>query len=191
MPQKKNPDVFELARGKAGSLIGTLAGLMATLKSLPSAYDKDLQEDKVPLFLSFDTLAGILPVLANALHTLSIHADRMRAGIDASLMATDLADQLVLKGVPFRAAHTVVGQAMQLAAEKGKSLDALTAEGYKTIDPVLFAELGEDELRAVFDPLRSVSRRNVIGGTAPGAVAAQLEQAKALLASSSTARFST
>jgi argininosuccinate lyase len=115
MPQKKNPDVFELARGKAGGLIGALAGLLATLKGLPSAYDKDLQEDKPPVFHAFDTLAALLPVLAGAIATLTVKADRLQANLEAGMMATDLADYLVRKGLPFRQAHTLTGQAVQLA----------------------------------------------------------------------------
>ena len=97
MPQKKNPDVFELTRGKAGTLIGLLTGLLATLKGLPSTYDKDLQEDKAPVFQATDTLLAILPVLAGALRTITVKAERMRTAIDATMMATDLADYLVNK----------------------------------------------------------------------------------------------
>ena len=105
MPQKKNPDVFELARGKAGTLLGLLTGWLATLKGLPSTYDKDLQEDKLPLFAAYDTLLLILPALSGAVRTLTVNAERMRAAIDPALMATDLADYLVRRGIPFRAAH--------------------------------------------------------------------------------------
>ena len=102
MPQKKNSDVFELARGKAGTLLGYLTGWMATLKGLPSTYDKDLQEDKVPVFNAYDTLMAVLPVLAGALQTMTLHPARMRAAIDPGMLATDLADYLVQKGLPFR-----------------------------------------------------------------------------------------
>ena len=107
MPQKKNADPFELTRGKAGTLLGYLMGLMATLKGLPSTYDKDLQEDKIPIFAAFDTLVAMLPVIAGALRTLTVKPARMEASIDASMMATDLADYLVERGVPFREAHAI------------------------------------------------------------------------------------
>lgn len=176
MPQKKNPDLFELARGKAAGLVGLLTGLLTTLKGLPSTYDKDLQEDKPPVFAAYDTLTGVLQVLAGAVRTLTVHPDRMRAGIDASMLATDLADYLVSKGVPFRQSHALTGQAVRLAQESGRSLDALTLAEYQTIHP----DFGED-VYAVFDPMQSVSRRSAIGGTAPEAVKVQLQQAKALL----------
>jgi argininosuccinate lyase len=178
MPQKKNPDVFELARGKAGTMLGYLAGIMTTLKGLPSSYDKDLQEDKVPLFSAYDNLSAILPVLANAIRSLTIHPERMKAGIDASMMATDLADYLVKQGVPFRDAHVAAGQAVQLAAREGKSLDKLSLADYQGLNDAF----GTD-VYAVFDPLKSISRRNAAGGTAPEAVAAQLQQAKEALSS--------
>jgi argininosuccinate lyase len=125
MPQKKNPDMFELARGKAGTLIGLLTGLLSTLKGLPSTYDKDLQEDKLPVFQATDTLLAILPVLAAAFETMTVREKRMLAAIDASMLATDLADYLARKGVPFREAHGMAGKAVRAAAEKGVSLDQL------------------------------------------------------------------
>jgi len=177
MPQKKNPDMFELARGKAGTLIGLLTGLMSTLKGLPSTYDKDLQEDKLPVFQAVDTLLAILPVLAGALETMSVNEERMCAGIDSSMLATDLADYLVRKGVPFREAHGITGRAVRAAAEKGLELDALSLEDWKELGPF------EADVAAVFDPMRSVESRNVIGGTAPEAVEAQLRAAKESLKS--------
>ncbi len=176
MPQKKNPDVFELARGKAGSLLGYLTGLMATLKGLPSAYDKDLQEDKVPVFNAFDNLCAMLPALAGALRTLTPNAQRMRAAIDASMMATDLADYLVAKGVPFRQAHAYSGQAVRLAQDSAQSLDNLTLEEWRSISPVF-----EEDVKDVFDAFQSTQRRNAIGGTAVQAIMIQLEQAQTLL----------
>jgi argininosuccinate lyase len=172
MPQKKNPDVFELARGKAGTLIGALAGLLAVLKGLPSAYDKDLQEDKLPVFAAYDTLTTLLPVLAGALETLSVNSKRMESAIDPSLMATDLADYLVEKGVPFREAHGLSGQAVRKAAEEGVSISELPLSVFQTLHP----SLGEDVVE-VFDPRRSVGRRRAYGGTAPEAVREQLREA--------------
>jgi argininosuccinate lyase len=176
MPQKKNPDVFELARGKAGTLLGYLAGLMTTLKGLPSSYDKDLQEDKVPAFQAYDTLMGILPVLAGALRTIQVHPERMRSAIDPAMLATDLADFLVEKGLPFRQAHALAGQAVQLAGKQNKSLDGLSLQEFQSLDPSF-----DSTVYQVFDPQRSVSRRNAIGGTAPEAVRAQLQNAKKYL----------
>ena len=176
MPQKKNPDVFELARGKAGVLIGQLTGLLATLKSLPSTYDKDLQEDKAPVFAAADILLSILPVIAGALSTIQVHEQRMLAAIDSTLMATDLADYLVEKGIPFRETHALVGKIVQLAKGKSVDLAALPWDDYRMVCP----QFGEEVYR-VFDPLESVKRRNVLGGSAPEAVRSQLAEAKKLL----------
>jgi len=173
MPQKKNPDVFELARGKAGTLLGYLTGWMATLKGLPSTYDKDLQEDKVPVFNAYDMLMAILPVLAGALQSLSLHPERMRAAIDPGMLATDLADYLVQKGLPFRQAHAVAGQAVQLAGKMGKPLDTLSLTELQTLSMLI-----DPDIYRVFDPQQSVARRNATGGTAPEAVKVQLQNAK-------------
>ncbi len=182
MPQKKNPDVFELARGKAGMLDGLLCGLLATLKGLPSTYDKDLQGDKEPVFAAFDTLMALLPVLAGALETLTVHPERMRAAIDASMLATDLADYLVERGLPFRQAHSLAGKAVQMAAGQGKPLDQLTLEELRSLAPQdAPAGLIAPDVIQVFDPAHSVARRSAIGGTAPQAVIAQIAQAKTLL----------
>lgn len=176
MPQKKNPDLFELARGKAAGLVGLLSGLLAMLKGLPSTYDKDLQEDKQPVFAAYDTLMALLPALAGAIRTLTVHPEQMRAGIDASMLATDLADYLVAKGVPFRQAHSFTGQAVRLAAESGRRLDSLTLAEFQAICPAF-----REDVYGVFDPLQSVSRRCAVGGTAPAAVKVQLQQARALV----------
>lgn len=175
MPQKKNPDLFELARGKAGTLIGLLAGLLTTLKGLPSTYDKDLQEDKVPVFQAFDTLMVILPVLAGALETMTIHPEKMRAAIDSAMLATDLADYLVRKGVPFREAHAAAGKAVRLAAEKGIGLEKLSLTEWQALGSF------ESDVYQVFDPLESVKRRNATGGTSPQSVQKQIAKAKETL----------
>ncbi|GAB4467118.1 MAG: argininosuccinate lyase [Anaerolineales bacterium] len=169
MPQKKNPDLFELTRGKAGTLIGLLSGMLATLKGLPSAYDKDLQEDKVPVFQAFDMLTLILPVLAGAIETMTVHPERMRAAIDASMLATDLADYLVRKGIPFREAHGIAGKAVRAAAEKGVSLDQIPWDEWQALGPF------EADVKEVFDPRKSVERRNAIGGTSPQSVKKQIQ----------------
>lgn len=176
MPQKKNPDLFELGRAKASKLVGNLGGLLTTLKGLPSTYDKDLQEDKPAVFAAYDTLMELIPALSGALATLQVNPDRLTAALDPALYATDLADYLVEKGVPFRQAHEWVGKAVRIAEERGVSIDRLPLEAYRQITPSF-----EADLYTVFDPLRSVSRRRAEGGSAPQAVQRQLELAKALL----------
>jgi len=174
MPQKKNPDMFELARGKAGTLLGLLTGLLSTLKGLPSTYDKDLQEDKVPVFQATDTLLAILPVLAGALETMTVNEKKMLAAIDAPMLATDLADYLVRKGVPFREAHGMAGIAVRAAAKNGVSLDELSLSEWQVIGPF------EADVKEVFDPMKSVEARNAIGGTSPQSVKEQIKKAKEL-----------
>ena len=173
MPQKKNPDTLELTRGKAGTLIGRLAGLLATLKGLPSSYDKDLQEDKQPVFEAADTLALLLPVMAGVLSTLAIRPERMRRALDPMLLATDLADYLVQRGVPFREAHGLVGQAVRRAQALALSIDRLPLEELRAISPVFSEDVSE-----VFQFQAAVNRRAVEGGTALEAVQAQIQQAK-------------
>jgi len=176
MPQKKNPDMFELARGKAGTLLGMLTGLLATLKGLPSTYDKDLQEDKLPVFNAYDMLLTLLPVLAGAVETIIPRPERMRAAIDSAMLATDLADYLVFKDIPFREAHAIAGKAVRLAAEKGVSLDQLSLNEWQALGSNI-----EDDVYAVFDPQKSIEKRNAIGGTASESVQKQIAQAKAIL----------
>ncbi len=178
MPQKKNPDPLELTRGKAGTLIGQLIGLLATLKALPSAYDKDLQEDKPAVFAAMDTLLLMLPVVAGAINTLTVHADRTQAALDATMLATDLADYLVLRGVPFREAHRLAGRAVRRAIELQLTLDQLPFYEWQTLSP----KFGED-VRGVFNYAASIDRRNVLGGTGTEAVKKQLEQAKRVMSS--------
>jgi argininosuccinate lyase len=175
MPQKKNPDLFELARGKAGTMIGLLMGFMSTLKGLPSTYDKDLQEDKVPVFQATDTLLAILPVLAGALKTMNVNKERMLAAIDSSMLATNVADYLVRKGMPFREAHRVAGKAVRAAAEKGVSLDQLSLSEWQALGPF------DVDVYQVFDVMKSVEKRNAIGGTSPQSVKDQIQIARATL----------
>jgi argininosuccinate lyase len=174
MPQKKNPDVFELTRGKAGTLLGSLAGLLATLKGLPSTYDKDLQEDKAPVFQATDTLLAILPVIAGALRTITFKAEQMRNAIDSSMLATDLADYLVNKGVPFRKAHELVGKAVRAARQGNARLEELSLETYQAIGPF------EADVYQVFDPMKSIQKRNAIGGTSLQSVKNQLAEIRRL-----------
>lgn len=173
MPQKKNPDVFELTRGKAGTLLGSLTGLLATLKGLPSTYDKDLQEDKTPVFQAMDTLLAILPVIAGALRSITVKAERMRNAIDSSMMATDLADYLVEKGVPFRKAHELTGKVVRAAGEKKVGMEKMSLEAYQTISPIFEADVYQ-----VFDPMKSIEKRNAIGGTSLQSVKNQIQKIK-------------
>jgi len=173
MPQKKNPDMFELTRGKAGTLIGLLTGLLSTLKGLPSTYDKDLQEDKAPVFQATDTLLAILPVIASALRTITAKPERMRNAIDSTMMATDLADYLVEKGIPFRETHAIAGKAVRLAGEKNVSLEKMPLEAYQTLSPAFEADVYQ-----VFDPMKSIEKRNAIGGTSLQSVKNQIQKIK-------------
>lgn len=167
MPQKRNPDPLELARGKAGRLAGHLSGLLTTLKGLPSGYNKDLQEDKEPLFDAFDTLNALLPALTGLVRTLTVNAERMRGALVESMLATDLADYLVNKGVPFRQAHGIAGKIVRLAEEKGVALSALTLADYASVSDVFAADVLD-----VFDFDAAVARRSASGGT--GDVKSQL-----------------
>ncbi len=173
MPQKKNPDSLELMRGKSGRVIGHLTGLLTTLKGLPTAYNKDLQEDKEGLFDAIDTLRIELPIAAGVVHTLEVDADRMAAALDEAMLATDLADYLVRQGVPFRQSHHLVGEAVRCAEELDVSLSQLELSAYEAISPAF----GED-VYEVFDVERSVEARAAEGGTAPSAVQAQIERAR-------------
>jgi argininosuccinate lyase len=176
MPQKRNPDSLELIRGKSGRVVGRLTGLLTTLKGLPSAYNKDLQEDKEGVFDVVDTLAMELPIAAGVIQTLQVNEARMAAVLDGALLATDLADYLVHKGVPFRECHGLVGAAVRLAEARGVELKDLALNDYQALHPA-FA----DDVSDVFDAHRSVKARNSVGGTAPQSVRQQIERAKALL----------
>ena len=176
MPQKKNPDVAELTRGKAGRLIGDLTGLLATLKGLPLAYNRDLQEDKEPVFDAVDTLSLVLPAVAGMVSTLRFHTDRLAALAPQGFsLATDVAEWLVREGVPFRVAHEVAGECVR-ACERHEP-------------PIELHELGDAELAAIHPALTprvrevltvagSLASRDAVGGTAPARVAEQLQQAR-------------
>ncbi|MFQ5576562.1 MAG: argininosuccinate lyase, partial [Anaerolineae bacterium] len=173
MPQKKNPDSLELMRGKTGRVIGHLTGLLTTLKGLPSTYNKDLQEDKEPLFDTVDTLTMTLQVMAGVIETITVNQARMYEAMSSHLLATELADYLVSKGLPFRQAHHVAGQAVRLSIETGQPLWSIPLPVYQSISPLF-----ERDVHAWLDFERAVERRAGIGGTARAAVAAQLEALK-------------
>jgi argininosuccinate lyase len=170
MPQKKNPDVAELVRGKAGRLIGDLTGLLATLKGLPLAYNRDLQEDKEPLFDAFDQMFRMLAALDGLLQTVTFATDRMAAAAASPLLAaTDLAEWLVERGVPFREAHAIVGSHVRAAVEGGAELaDLVTAD----------ERLGP-EAAQLLQPGVAVARRRTRGGAGPAAVTEQRERFRA------------
>ena len=173
MPQKKNPDIAELTRGKSGRMIGNLTGLMATLKALPLAYNRDLQEDKEPLFDSVDSLTLILPAFTGLLATLGFNLEAMAKNATTGFaLATDIADVLVQKGMPFRTAHEVVGKLVALCEERGLDLAEVSDEDLAAISPQL-----TPDIRQVMSAEASVARKAGIGGTAPDRVS---EQAKAL-----------
>jgi argininosuccinate lyase len=165
LPQKKNPDVAELARAKAGRLIGHLAGLLATLKGLPLAYNRDLQEDKEPLFDAVDQMGWALVALAGLLSTATFDGERMGAAADtADSSAIDLVEWMVARGVPFRHAHASVAALVRDAVERHVPLDELVAA---------HPDLGPDALH-LLEPGTAVSRRTTPGGAGPGPVAEQL-----------------
>jgi argininosuccinate lyase len=173
MPQKKNPDVAELVRGKSGRVIGALVALLTTLKGLPLAYNRDLQEDKVVLFDAARTVGDSLVVLTAMVPRLRFRADRMAAAADGLLLATDLADALVERGVPFRRAHEIVGGLVRHCLGSGSALRELDAATLARHSPVLTPAL----VRGL-TPARSLARRRVTGGTAPAEVARQLRRAQ-------------
>ena len=175
MPQKKNPDVAELARGKAGRLIGNLTGLLATLKGLPLAYDRDLQEDKEPVFDGLDQLRILLPAMTGMIATLTFDHDRMAAAAPKGYaLATDMADWLVRQGVPFSRAHDITGRTVRFAEAAGKELAELTGAELVEIDASL-----SDGVLDVLTIEGSVTSRNGRGGTAPNRVAEQLAESVA------------
>ncbi|GGC95838.1 argininosuccinate lyase [Tersicoccus solisilvae] len=170
MPQKKNPDVAELARGKAGRLIGDLTGLLATLKGLPLAYNRDLQEDKEPVFDAVDTLELLLPAVSGMIATLTFHTERMaELAPQGFALATDVAEWLVRAGVPFREAHELSGEAVKLAESRGVELWDLSDADYAGI-----SDRFTPDVRSVLSTEGSLTSRSSQGGTAPAAVAAQL-----------------
>ena len=178
MPQKKNPDIAELARGKAGRLIGDHAGLLATLKALPLAYNRDLQEDKEPVFDAVDQLQVLLPAFAGMVATLDFDEARMREGAAAGYaLATDVAEWLVKRRVPFREAHEISGALVRLCEQRGIELDEASDDEYRSVSEHL-----TPEVREVLTVDGAIASRDGIGGTARSAVDAQLATLDARLA---------
>lgn len=172
MPQKKNPDIAELARGKAGRLIGNLTGLMTTFKGLPLAYNRDLQEDKEPIFDSFDQLKLVLPALTGLVASLGFNTTALEAAASAGFsLATDMADWLVRQGIPFARAHQITGQAVRLCETHGIELDQLSDAQLSDISPELTGDV-----RQVLTVAGAIEARNGRGGTSVDQVSAQIEE---------------
>ena len=177
MPQKRNPDAMELARGKAGRLIGNLTAILSVLKGLPSGYNKDLQEDKEALFDTFDTLEALLPAVSGTVRTLELNTERCAAAVDAGMLATDLADFLVRRGVPFREAHGAVGRLVRTAEETGCRVDELDRRTFTEASP----HFADADFALLFSPAASLAARAGIGGTAPDAVGEQIAALRRVL----------
>tara|TARA_Y100000588_G_scaffold216068_1_gene229976 strand:- start:1788 stop:3182 length:1395 start_codon:yes stop_codon:yes gene_type:complete len=179
MPQKKNPDSLELVRGKTGRVYGNLAALLTVMKGVPLTYSKDMQEDKEPLFDTIDTLWMCLAVFTGAWSTMRIRPDRMRSGLDGAILATDLADYLSRKGVPFRDCHRIVGRLVRESLDEGKRLDELGLDSLRAVSAVF-----EADVSSVLSPENSTNDRNLPGGTGRDAIVRQIEAARQITSAS-------
>ncbi len=178
MPQKRNPDIAELVRGKTGRVLGSLVSLLTAVKALPLAYNRDLQEDKEPLFDAADTLLGSLEMMAGMVPTLEFRADRMRGAAESGfLLATELADYLAVKGVPFREAHGIVHDLVEGAIADGRELRDLTLDDYRRASP----HFGDDVMDITVES--AIAKRDVAGGTAPNRVREAIAAARSRLES--------
>ena len=176
MPQKRNPDALELARGSGARMLGDLVALLGTIKGLPSGYNKDLQEDKRSLFDAFDGMTLLLPAVTGSLASLSFNRERMRGAVSSTMMATDLADYLVRKGVTFREAHGAVGRLVREAEEQGVEMTELPFTAFQAA----CASFAQDVMAELL-PYTSLGHRDLDGGTGPGAVQRQLLAARVAL----------
>jgi argininosuccinate lyase len=177
MPQKKNPDSMELVRGKSARVVGDLISLVTLVKALPLTYNRDLQEDKEPLFDAFDTAIACLQITRGVIQTAKFNVAKMRAGASGGFStATDVADYLVTQGVPFREAHEITGKVVKYCEENGSELEELSLAEFEAVD-----ERFEEGILEAVTVESSVAARNSYGGTAPDQVRAQLERAKNLL----------
>ena len=178
MPQKKNPDVAELTRGKSGRLVGNLVSLLTTMKGLPMTYNRDMQEDKEPVFDSVDTVKAALQIYAAMLQEIQVNAEQAEASVsDWNLLATDLADYLVLRGVPFRKAHEIVGKVVALCVERGCGLAEVTLDQYREISPAF-----NEEVYGLLHVRRSIDARTNTGAPSTKNVEGQIARWKGLLA---------
>ena len=174
MPQKKNPDVAELVRGKTGRVYGDLMALLTVMKGLPMTYNRDLQEDKEPAFDASDTVLLCLHVVARMLPSIHVNADAMLEAVrEGFLEATDLADYLTAKGTPFRDAHEIIGRLVLHCSKKGLRLSELSLGQLQA-----FSESFEADALALLDPVTLVKRRDIAGGTAPKRVRAAIKRAQ-------------
>ncbi|MBN2412134.1 argininosuccinate lyase [candidate division KSB1 bacterium] len=176
MPQKKNPDSLELIRGKSARVIGNHVSGMTLMKGIPTAYVRDLQEDKEPVFDSLEQTIMSLKILKGVCETFTVNAQNMKNAVDPSLYATDLADYLVGKGLPFRKAHSVVGSIVAHAEKNKVSLKDLSLESYQDFSPLF-----DNDVYTLFDPYESIHKRNISGGTGPESVQNQLLIAKSII----------
>jgi argininosuccinate lyase len=175
MPQKKNPDIAELARGKAGRLIGHVTGQLAMLKGLPLTYDRDMQESQEPCFDAVETLLVVLPAMTGMVATMTVHADVLEASAPLGFaLATDVAELLVRNGVPFREAHEAVGQLVSHCTAQGCDLHEVSDDDLRAISPHL-----TPGIRDVLDVRGAIASRKAHGGTAPEQVAEQLADVRA------------
>jgi len=177
MPQKKNPDIAELVRGKTGRVYGSLMALLTTMKSLPLAYNKDMQEDKEPVFDAIDTVKMCLPVFTDMIRTLKINKAKMYQGAKGGFTnATDLADYLTKKGIAFRDSHEIVGKIVFSCIQRGIGLEDMTLEEYKTLSPLI-----EEDVFKAISLEECVNKRNIIGGPAEETVKKAIEINEKLL----------
>jgi argininosuccinate lyase len=177
MPQKKNPDIAELVRGKTGRVYGSLMGLLTVMKALPLAYNKDMQEDKEQVFDAVDTVKNCLPVFTAMIETMTVKKENMRAASSKGFInATDCADYLVKKGMPFRDAYTIVGKLVAQCIEKGDTLETLTMEEYKALSPMF-----DEDIYEAIDLFNCVNARNVPGGPSALSVLAQIKSVQSFI----------
>jgi argininosuccinate lyase len=176
MPQKKNPDSLELVRGKTGRVYGNLMTLLTVMKGVPLTYAKDMQEDKEPFFDTVDTVHMALAVFAGAWQTMTVKGERMAGALDGMILATDLADYLVRKGVPFRTCHRIVGELVRLALDRGVRLETLDMETLRSASDAF-----DDDVRDVLSPEQSTAQRDLDGGTGRSSVLRQIKDGRQLL----------
>ena len=176
MPQKHNPDALELIRGKTGRVYGNLFNILTVMKGLPSGYNKDMQEDKAPMFDSVDTARACLKILALAIKTMKIFPDRMSQAINSRILATDIADYLVNKGVPFRPSHHIVSKLVRYAIANQQPLESLKINDFRRFSPVF-----DKDVYKIFDIRKSIESKNTLGGTATPMVKQQIKTAKRML----------
>jgi argininosuccinate lyase len=178
MPQKKNPDVLELARGRTGRAIGDLVALLTILKGLPLSYNRDMQEDKQALFDAVDLASSTVAIVTDVVRVLRFDTEAMRAAAsDPFLMATDVADYLVVKGLPFREAHRLVGRVVAAAQRQRRGLADLDLDEWRR-----HSDLFESDVLELFDPDRALRRKELVGGPGPKMVSRQLVRAATLVA---------